>query len=398
MGTSVRCPRCKHENLAIDIWCARCGTPVDWRGTPTVADGAGNGHRSQAKAKGRPGGLAALAAGLPWLKANQPNAAPAPAPIATGPAVPSPAPAAVVESARPESTSQGRAFCPGCGMANEASNQFCPRCGQPIAAAHAGGATPAAIANAGSSRRPTPGRIAIRMPRVALPRIRMPRAPRMRLPRFVVPPVRLPRIPVVAWAIAAVILVLLLAPLAYVLSPSARRLVAGEPHVRPAATVARTAPPAGGPASAVGAAVPGVEAKTGLKYTTGACPSNKPCLKLAGQTVGLNAAAIVFSTAATGGRQCVGYVDQAGGAWHFLDATCGLPGQVSPLTGSQATVHVPGQCANVRDAASLQGSIVACLNDGTSVRVDGGPNYADGKLWWHLEKNGWMAHEFLKNA
>jgi hypothetical protein len=66
--------------------------------------------------------------------------------------------------------------------------------------------------------------------------------------------------------------------------------------------------------------------------------------------------------------------------------------------GNQATVHVPGQCANVRDAAGLQGSVIVCLNDGTSVRVDGGPNYADGKVWWHLEKNGWMAHEFLVSS
>lgn len=218
----------------------------------------------------------------------------------------------------------------------------------------------------------------------------------MRMPRLPLPRMQMPRRSVVAWAIAAVVLVLLLAPLAYVLSPSARRLVAGQS--RPTATVARTTPPAAGQGSAVGTAVPGVEAKTGLTYTTGACASNKPCLKLARQTTGLGAAAIQFSTAGSGGRQCAGYVYQAAGAWHFLNATCGLPGQVSPLVGSQATVHVPGQCANVRDAAGLHGSIAACLNDGTSVRVDGGPNYVDGKIWWHLENKGWMAHDFLKSA
>jgi hypothetical protein len=198
----------------------------------------------------------------------------------------------------------------------------------------------------------------------------------------------------VAWAIAAVVLVLLIAPLAYVLSPSARHPSATRPTSRPALT--KTGAPAAG--SAVAAAVPGVEAKTGLKYSAGSCPSNNPCLRLAGQTTGLNAAAVQFSTAATGGRQCAGYVYQNSGSWHFVDATCGLPGQVSPLVGNQATVHVPGQCANVRDAAGLQGSVIVCLNDGTSVRVDGGPNYADGKVWWHLEKNGWMAHEFLVSS
>ena len=196
-----------------------------------------------------------------------------------------------------------------------------------------------------------------------------------------------------AWVIGAVLLVLLIAPLAYVLSPSARHLTAT--RTSPAPTLTRTGSAAEAPGSAVAAAVPGVEAKTGLKYATGSCPSNSPCLRLVGQSAGLNAAAVQFSTAGTGGRQCAGYVYQDAVGWHFVNATCGLPGQLSPLVGNQVTVHVPGQCANVRDAAGLKGGIVACLNDGTSVRVDGGPNYADGKLWWHLEKNGWMAHDFL---
>lgn len=199
-----------------------------------------------------------------------------------------------------------------------------------------------------------------------------------------------------AWAIAAVVLVLLIAPLAYVLSPSARHPSATRTTARPALT--KTGPPATGQATAAAAAIPGVEAMTGLKYSSGACPSNSPCLHLLGQTTGLNAAAIQFSTAGTGGRQCAGYVSKDGTGWHFVNATCGLPGQLSPLVGSQATVHVPGQCANVRDAAGLQGAVVACLNDGSTVHVDGGPNYADGKLWWHLEKNGWMAHDFLVSA
>jgi hypothetical protein len=223
-----------------------------------------------------------------------------------------------------------------------------------------------------------------------------PQLPALQLPRMTMPRLRFPHVPMVAWAIAAVVLVLLIAPLAYVLSPSARHLSATRTSPRPALT--KTGTTAVAPSSAVAAAIPGVEAKTGLKYSSGSCPSNSPCLHLAGQTTGLNAAAIQFSTAGTGGRQCAGYVYKDAGGWHFVDSTCGLPGQLTPLVGSQAIVHVPGQCANVHDAASLQGGVVACLNDGTSVRVDGGPNYADGKLWWHLEKNGWMAHEFLVSA
>ena len=46
-------------------------------------------------------------------------------------------------------------------------------------------------------------------------------------------------------------------------------------------------------------------------------------------------------------------------------------------------------------AARLSARVAGCLKDGTNVRVDGGPDYADGKLWWHLANRGWMAHDFL---
>jgi hypothetical protein len=32
IGTPVRCPVCQNDNLAIDIWCESCGTPLDWDG------------------------------------------------------------------------------------------------------------------------------------------------------------------------------------------------------------------------------------------------------------------------------------------------------------------------------------------------------------------------------
>ena len=235
----------------------------------------------------------------------------------------------------------------------------------------------------------------LRLPRFEMPRIRLSRfaVPRVGMSQVRMPRVRVPRIPILMWALAAAVVILLLAPLAYVLSTSGRHLVSARTQA-PAAKVSQK----GSAPSALTAAIPGVEAKTGLKYATGSCPVNTACLRLAGQTTGLNAAAVKFTTAERGGRQCVGYVYQAGGTWRFLDASCQLPGQLSPLLGNTATVHVPGQCANVRDAASLHGKIVACLNDRSAVRVDGGPNYADGKLWWHLEKNGWMAHDFLVTA
>lgn len=50
----------------------------------------------------------------------------------------------------------------------------------------------------------------------------------------------------------------------------------------------------------------------------------------------------------------------------MLDAVKGLPGQLSPTIAHDAIVHVPGNCANVRDAASLTARVVACLKDGSS--------------------------------
>src|SRR5436853_7483740 len=31
LGRRVRCPACRYPNLGIDIWCERCGTPLDWQ-------------------------------------------------------------------------------------------------------------------------------------------------------------------------------------------------------------------------------------------------------------------------------------------------------------------------------------------------------------------------------
>src|SRR5207245_1591399 len=80
--------------------------------------------------------------------------------------------------------------------------------------------------------------------------------------------------------------------------------------------------------------------------------------------------------------------------WHFLSAVCGLPGQLSPLVDHDATVRVAGSCANVREGPSLKARVVACLKDGSTVHVDAGPTYADGRLWWH-EPHGWSAHAFV---
>jgi len=330
-ATPVRCPACRYPNLAIDIWCERCGRPLDWKRTV------------EAPAETRP-----LAPAV--------EAPPAATPIA---------------------------YCPNCGAPNLVSDKYCPRCGSAMSR------TPGAAAAAAPARRGRRRRVT-RLPRLRWPALTLPKLPQPRLvmPRFS-PPGRLPRVPGIALVIAAVLAVALIVPLAYA------RLPAGHPVA--ARQAAGTRLPSAGGASAAStpqaAAIAGVEAKTGLRYAT-KCPTNAACLSLVSETAGKNAAVFVFSTARSGGRQCAGYVFHGGGGWHLVDAACGLPDQLSPLVGRDATVRVPGSCANVRETASLTGRVVACINDGTAVHIDGGPTYADGRLWWH-EKLGWMAHDFL---
>jgi hypothetical protein len=185
---------------------------------------------------------------------------------------------------------------------------------------------------------------------------------------------------------------LLLIPVAYALVPNARTAATS---TTPSASTRLPATNAAGlkPGSPQAVALTGVQAKTGLKYST-SCAGSTPCISLLGQSLGQGAAAVIFSTAKTAGRECAGYVVQSNGAWQLVNAVCGLPNQVSPLIGRDATVHVPGNCANARSAAGLSAGVLNCLYDGSSVHVDGGPTYADNLIWWHTDK-GWIAHDFL---
>jgi hypothetical protein len=216
------------------------------------------------------------------------------------------------------------------------------------------------------------------LPKITMPAVAWPQfsVPRLTVPRPNLPRPSVPRLAGTVFAVAAVLIVLVVV--------AARQSTSGR--------LPSTGVPVG--ETAVSAAIPDIEVKTGLHYQTAKCATKAPCLTVASQTVGQDAAAVVFSTAAVAGRQCVGYVYRSGGRWHFHDAVCGLPDQLSPLVARDATVHLPANCANVRQAASLKARVVACLNGGTTIHVDGGPTYADSRLWWH-EQQGWIAHEFL---
>lgn len=305
-----------------------------------------------------------------------------------------------------------RVLCPACRYPNLRIDIWCERCGGPMESSPAGTTIAASLHEAATVPEvaslpeapigPTlpaitmPRLVIPQMPRLSMPPIKWPRLtvpsikwPQLQMPPLIMPKPRLPRISRLVLVVAAVLAVLLIAPLAYVLLPGIRPVPGrGSSGVRQATSAATSA--ANSPEAV---AIAGVKAKTGLPYAA-RCATSGPCLTMAGQSLGQDAATVLFSTAGSGGRQCVGYVYRAGASWHFLDALCGLPGQLSPLVGRDATVHIPGNCANVRDQASLNGTVVACLHDGTTVHVDGGPNYADGRLWWH-EMHGWIAHDFL---
>jgi hypothetical protein len=286
--------------------------------------------------------------------------------------------------------------CQSCRHPNPRINIWCDRCRMPLDWNRPLPAPEIAVPESKpvvAETRPEPTRVGLagRWSAFTLPKLTMPAIalPRVRLAALTEQRLRMPRVPGIALVVAAILSVLLIVPLAYVLLPAGRSAVdhQGAGHL----------PLTNGPtegATAEAAAIPGVEAKTHLHYTTGTCATNEPCLTIASQTMGKDAAAVVFSTASSATRQCVGYVYRIDGRWHFRDAVCGLPEELSPLIGHDATVHLPANCANVRLGPSLKARVVACLNEGTTIHIDGGPAYADGRIWWH-EKDGWIAHEFL---
>src|SRR5438094_3944065 len=270
--------------------------------------------------------------------------------------------------------SRGKAFgtpvrCPACHYPNVGINIWCERCRTPLdwqRGADNWAADPPVpeVARPEPPAAPVPPQTGprvlaalraptLRPPPLTIPRLRM---PALSMPTLSLARPAVPRLPRTAWIVAAVVAVLLMAPLAYVLFPAGRATAVRPGGSRASATTTATVPIN----SPEAAAIPGVEAKTGLRFS-GTCKPNIACLSLASQMVGQEAAAVIFSTANPGGRQCAGYVYRRAGAWHLLNAVCALPGELSPLVGRDAIVHVPGNCANLRACATVNGRVAGCL-------------------------------------
>jgi hypothetical protein len=144
-----------------------------------------------------------------------------------------------------------------------------------------------------------------------------------------------------------------------------------------------------------------VEKKTGLHLNSGSCSDKASCLSVVEEKQGVNAATVQFEADGSAvGPVCLAYVYEDSGGWHYFDSICGQLAALGPMVGARAAVFVDveGQCARVRRSAGMSGSVAGCLENGTEVLVDGGPNYADGVFWWHIQDTGWMAHEALKPA
>lgn len=80
--------------------------------------------------------------------------------------------------------------------------------------------------------------------------------------------------------------------------------------------------------------------------------------------------------------------------WSVADYLSAVPATLE--AGGTARVNAGrGDCLNLRTEPSRSARVIACLPDGTVVKVTGGPRQADGITWWQLNGAGWASGEFL---
>ena len=165
-------------------------------------------------------------------------------------------------------------------------------------------------------------------------------------------------------------------------------------------------PAAKGYESARAAAVAGSTSQTTLVVDSmAACPVNRACTAVGVEHDGTQAA--YFIGVAGSNRDliaCGVYVIHIQAGWQPLSQDCGYP-MIFPAVGQSGPVGLgfenrhPGDCANVRTLPGPTGKVVACLPDGTQVRLDSGPAYVPlattNGLWWHIAGRGWMVDDFL---
>jgi hypothetical protein len=80
--------------------------------------------------------------------------------------------------------------------------------------------------------------------------------------------------------------------------------------------------------------------------------------------------------------------------WSVSDYLSAVPATLE--AGGRARVTAGrGDCLNLRAQPTKAARVIACLPDGTAVKITAGPREADGVTWWELDGNGWGSAEFL---
>jgi hypothetical protein len=129
------------------------------------------------------------------------------------------------------------------------------------------------------------------------------------------------------------------------------------------------------------------------------CPPNQPCIYGDGpETDGDHAAYFSYaagsgSSTGPGPSPCLVYVFEDSSGWKFLDGYCTQ--NLLATVGGSDSINTPGSCANLRNQPGVSGTIIRCIADQTIVKIDQGPTWLDGHLWWHVGAGGWIAHDNL---
>ena len=173
-------------------------------------------------------------------------------------------------------------------------------------------------------------------------------------------------------------------------------------------TAAQASPTPTQPDAAMQVAIDDLTQKVNATYLANgadpatSCPASaRQCLSIVREVDGSNAA---YFRGLLGNKSgdlvCAIYSVQDVAGWRFGSFFCAEP--KPDLSWPGAYVFNTGRsCANVRANPGLTGKVVGCLKDGTTVTIDGGPNYvvelapAVSHAWWHLEGQGWIATDFL---
>jgi hypothetical protein len=158
------------------------------------------------------------------------------------------------------------------------------------------------------------------------------------------------------------------------------------------------------------------------------CPDNPQaslvgqCFTFTGETDGSDAAVLRGGTVgcdASGDCSAAElwvYVVEDAAGWHYWDAIAsqnrGAPDVRtdgdSPYINDLMANGSAGTCPAVSTAPARGAEIVTCVPAQSVVRLDNGPLFADGQLWWHIagtldheggafapSPQGWMAHASL---